>query len=194
MLHPAPPTPDWSPFSVAEPGAHPEAPRSIHQLEGIGDRLRSAAFAEIQAREAFLWAAQTFADASQELREAWKCLAEAEEKHLRWLLARMEELGIDVRARKVSDHLWRSFQSCKRAQDFAIFMANAEERGQKAGFRFYEALLAKDPITAKIFGKIAEEETSHIALAKKFFPDSDHGPVIALATDVEPGSTRGPEV
>jgi len=163
-------TPDWSPFLVAGLDEHPEAPRSIHNLDGVGDRLRAAAFAEIQAREAFLWAAQTFADASEDLREAWNRLAAAEEKHLNWLLKRMVELGIDVQARRVSDHLWRSFMSCKRAQDFAIFMANAEERGQKAGFRFYETLLAKDPVTAEIFGKIAEEETSHIALAKKFFP------------------------
>jgi rubrerythrin len=163
-------TPCWDPFDVAAPDANPEAPRSIHHLDGVGDRLRSAAFAEIQAREAFRWAAKTFADASEDLRGAWENLATSEERHLEWLLKRMEELGVDVRARKVSDHLWRSFMSCKRAEEFAIFMANAEERGQKAGMRFYETLLAKDPITARIFGKIAEEETSHIALAKKFFP------------------------
>ena len=30
---------DWSPFRLADPGAHAEAPRSIHNKEGVGDRL-----------------------------------------------------------------------------------------------------------------------------------------------------------
>ena len=161
---------DWSPFAVAAPDARPEAPRSIHQLEGIGDRLRAAAFAEIQAREAFRWAVTRFEDVHPSLRNAWLTLAVAEEKHMNWLLKRMTELELDVQGRKVSDHLWRSFMHCKSAAEFAIFMANAEERGQRAGQRFYEALLEKDSITAHIFGKIADEETAHIALSRQFFP------------------------
>jgi hypothetical protein len=84
----------------------------------------------------------------------------------------MQELGIDVRARKVSDHLWRSLISCKTAKEFAIYIANAEERGRKAGERFYQALASSDPITAEIFRKIAEEEVSHIALVSKYYPDT----------------------
>ena len=40
--------------------ARGEAPRSIDSLEGVGDRLRAAAFAEIQARDAFLWAPEHY--------------------------------------------------------------------------------------------------------------------------------------
>ena len=50
-------------------------------------------------------------------------------------------------------------------------MANAEERGQKAGFRFHEALVTIDPKSAEIFSKIAHEETAHIALARRYFPE-----------------------
>lgn len=160
------------PFELAPSGEWGEAPRSIKTQEGIGDRMRSAAFAEVQARDAFTWASEHFEDAPLSLRRAWASLAIAEQRHLDWLLKRMEELGIDVRGRQVSDHLWRSLISCKRAEEFAIYIANAEERGRRAGERFHQALRDRDPITAEIFHKIAEEEVSHIALARKYYPDS----------------------
>src|SRR5436309_133432 len=53
----SPMIPDWNPFDIAPPGSPQQAPRSINNLDGVGDRLRAAAFAEIQAREAFYWAA-----------------------------------------------------------------------------------------------------------------------------------------
>jgi uncharacterized ferritin-like protein (DUF455 family) len=160
---------NWEPFVLAPQGAHAEAPRSISTPEGVGDRLRAAAFAEIQAREAFLWAADSLKDAPEELRRAWRGLASAEQKHLDWLLGRMRELGIEIGGRKVSDHLWHSLTSCKTAREFALFMANAEERGRRAGERFHETLRDTDPLTAEIFGKIAEEEVAHIALAADYF-------------------------
>jgi hypothetical protein len=49
-------------------------------------------------------------------------------------------------------------------------MAGAEERGRRAGERFFESLKTIDPKTAQIFGQIALEERSHIALAYKFYP------------------------
>jgi uncharacterized ferritin-like protein (DUF455 family) len=133
--------------------------------------LRSAAFAEIQARDAFLWAARELEDAPEDLRRAWRNLAAAEDKHLRWLLERMKELGFDVRERRVSDHLWVSLTSCKTAREFALYMASAEERGRRAGERFHQALLERDSVTARLFGQIAEEEISHIELARRFFPN-----------------------
>ncbi|MGZ3688264.1 MAG: DUF455 family protein, partial [Bdellovibrionota bacterium] len=134
--------------------------------------IRAAAFAEIQAREAFLWAASQFEDASEDLRQAWRILARAEQKHLDWLLQRLSELGYTPSERLVSDQLWHSLTSCKTARDFALFMANAEERGRQAGERFHQALLRKDPTSAEIFGKIAAEEVSHIELAHRFFPSA----------------------
>lgn len=164
-----PERPSWEPFALATPGDRADLPRSLGTREGVADRLRTAAFAEIQAREAFLWAASRFTDAEPALQAAWLELSRQEDKHLNWLLQRMLELDLDVRDRKVSDHLWVSLTSCSSAREFALFMANAEERGRKAGVRFYEALRTTDLITAQIFGKIAEEEVSHIALAQQFF-------------------------
>lgn len=163
----------WPPFQLAPIGAHADAPRSIRTIEGIGDRLRAAAFAEIQARDAFNWAADHFSDAEPRLKDAWRRLAESEQRHLDWLLARMLDLQIQVPGRFVSDHLWYSLVACKNAKDFAVFMAGAEERGRRAGERFHQALEATDPTTAEIFRKIADEEVGHIALAKKFFPDTE---------------------
>lgn len=166
-------SPDWAQFELAAPGAHADAPRSIHSRDGVGDRLRAAAFAEVQARDAFQWAAERFDEAEPRLREAWRRLADSEQKHLDWLLGRMRELDVPISGRKVSDHLWHSLMSCTEAKQFAVSMADAEERGRKAGERFYQTLVATDPVTAEIFRKIAEEEVGHIALAKKFFPASE---------------------
>lgn len=161
---------NWEPFEVLEGIGHGEPPRILGTQEGLEDRLRSAAFAEIQAREAFLWAANKFADAPNELRDAWRKLAVEEDKHMNWLLNRMVELGMDVKSRKVSLRLWHSFMACQTAKEFAEYMASAEERGRKAGERFYHSLKNDDPISAEIFRKIAEEEVQHIRLAERFFP------------------------
>lgn len=159
----------WGPFRVAPSGEKGDLPRALTTFEGLGDRLRSAAFAEYQAREAFRWAASHFADATPELKNAWLALAIEEDKHMNWLLSRMAELKIEVQERSVSDQLWISLTRCSSPREFALYMASAEERGRKAGVRFYEALLEKDPVTAKIFGTIAQEEVTHIELAQKFF-------------------------
>lgn len=164
-------TPNWEPFLILPSEERSKSPRAITSKDGIGDRLRAAAFAEIQAYYAFNWAAETFTDAPPLLRQNWKGLALAEEKHLGWLLARMQELGIDPKERGVSDWLWHSLIGCKTAKEFAVFMASAEERGRLAGVRFHQAMMPVDPVSAAIFGKIAEEEIEHIRLAEKFFPE-----------------------
>lgn len=168
-------TPNWTPFSVCATGEKPHAPRSMASILGIIDRLRTAAFAEIQAREAFTWAAGHFrASAPEGLCEEWIFLAREENKHLGWLLDRLEELGSTLgesaNSRKVSDHLWHSFQRCQTAQEFAQFMCNAEKRGQVAGEKFFTALEKIDEKTALIFKKIAEEEATHVALVERYFP------------------------
>lgn len=163
--------PPWEPFKLVPPGERTDLTRPMNTNDGIGDRLRAAAFAEIQAYYAFLWAAQTFTDAPDSLRSAWRGLALAEEKHLGWLLYRMQEIGVDVKDRGVSDSLWYSLVECKTAKDFSIFMASAEERGRRAGERFKQALRQFDVRSADIFGQIALEEVEHIQLALQYFPD-----------------------
>ncbi len=159
----------WRPFRVLAPELRPDSPRSLRSPLGVGDRLRAAAFAEIQAREAFLWAAGRYEDAPPAARDAWRALGAAEDRHLGWLLGRLAELRLDPRERGVSRRLWDSLVSCPTARDFAWFMAAAEERGRQAGLRFQAALLQADPATSEIFGRIAAEEEGHIALARKFF-------------------------
>jgi uncharacterized ferritin-like protein (DUF455 family) len=160
---------NWAPFTVVPRGEHAPAPRSIHTVEGVCDRLRAAAFAEIQAREAFLWAAQTLTDAPASLSEAWRLLAAEEDKHLGWLLRRLEALGQAPGDRGVSDQLWISLTACGTAQEFALFMATAEDRGRRAGERFHEQLASQDPESSRIFGQIALEEVEHIRLAERHF-------------------------
>jgi uncharacterized ferritin-like protein (DUF455 family) len=161
---------NWSPFVVTENGKHAPGPRAINTQEGVCDRLRAAAFAEVQARDAFFWAAETFPhEAPSELCEAWKALAREEQKHLDWLLARLHALGETIASRPVSDHLWLSLVTCKSAREFALFMAGAEDRGRQAGERFHRDMLANDPTSAAIFGQIALEERSHIELAERFY-------------------------
>jgi len=155
---------DWSPFRVCADDEKPPASRGIDSPEGLGDRLRTAAFAERQARDAFAWAAGHYADAPPWLREGWRRLSEEEGKHLGWLLRRMEELGVAVDGRPVSDGLYRSLTRCKDWREFAAYMARAEDRGRTAERHFEKVLAARDPETARIFAAIAAEEDAHIAL------------------------------
>jgi uncharacterized ferritin-like protein (DUF455 family) len=164
-----PQTPDWTPFDVLPRGRRTAKPRGIGSQDGVGDRLRAAAFAELQAREAFAWAADAFEDAPPRLRATWRTLADAEDRHLGWLVDRMAALGIDPAGRAVSDGLWHSLAGCTDAEVFCRYMADAEERGRRAGERIGRQLAGVDGITAAIFAKIAEEEVAHIAVAQRFF-------------------------
>lgn len=163
--------PSWHPFKILPAGERPPPPRPMLTPDGILDRLRAAAFAEIQAREAFLWAAGRFEDAPEALRDAWIRLAREEDKHLGWLLGRLRDLGHEPDEVGVSDQLWDSFMKCETAKQFSIYMAMAEERGRRAGERFGQGLMPVDPVSAKIFETIAIEEIGHIRLAQRFFPE-----------------------
>lgn len=158
---------DWSPFVVCAPEEYAPAPRGLGSPEGLGDRLRTAAFAERQAFAAFLWAADTFTDASDELRAAWRRIGLEEELHLNLLLTRMNELGVAVAARPVSDRLWRRLIQSKTASEFSVLMRDAEARGQAAEESFRKSLAQRDPVTAAIFGRIADDEAEHLALADR---------------------------
>lgn len=161
---------DWSPFVVCDPAGRAPGPRGLNGPDGIGDRLRTAAFAERQATEAFLWAAAKFREAPPELREAWRRIGEQEREHMNLLLSRMKELGGDVAARPVSDRLWRSLSACADYREFAGLMREAERRGQAAEESFEKSLRESDPVTAEIFRKIAADEAEHLAVADRFLP------------------------
>lgn len=167
---PAGPSEAWRPFRVCGALERPPAPRGLATPGGVGDRLRTAAFAELQAREAFAWAAASYADASEGLRRAWEGLAEAEHRHLLMILARMRTLGTALEERPVSDALWRSLTSCPDAPSFAGWMRTAEERGRVAEERFAERLARSDPETARMFAEIAREEAAHLLVADRWFP------------------------
>lgn len=157
---------DWAPFTVCRDGEKAPYPRSLNTPEGLGDRLRFVAFAEKQASHAFTLAVDFFEDVSPGVHEIWQILAREESKHLQWLLWRMEELGVNSDERPQSLALWKSFDHCTTAYEFAVFMANAEERGRIAGEQFFETLMSVDPTSAKIFYQIALEEREHIRLAQ----------------------------
>ena len=161
---------DWSPFAVCPPDEYPPATRGMGTPHGIGDRLRVAAFAERQAKEAFAWAAEVLPDASDELRAAWRKMSREEGVHLELLLGRMAELGIRPDERPVSDRLWRWLRLCRTTAEFAARMREAEARGKAAEDSFRTALAEKDPVTAAIFGRIADDEAEHLAFADRLKP------------------------
>lgn len=158
---------DWSPFTICAPGEKAPYPRALSTKEGLGDRLRFVAFAEKQAVHAFASAAMIYETAPKEVRELWLELSREEEKHLRLLLNRMDELGVSAAEKPQSLALWQSFDRCTDARQFADFMANAEDRGRQGGEKFHETLLKIDPRSAEIFGRIAKEEVEHIKLASR---------------------------
>ncbi|UPT74377.1 MAG: ferritin-like domain-containing protein [Elusimicrobiota bacterium] len=159
---------DWSPFAVCGPDERAPGARGLNGPDGIGDRLRTAAFAERQAFEAFTWAAERFTDAPEGLRAAWRRIGLEEKKHLDMLLGRMKELGVDPAARAVSDRLWRGLSSCATYAEFGALMREAEARGQAAEESFVRSLSETDPVTAGLFAKIAADEAEHLAVADSY--------------------------
>jgi uncharacterized ferritin-like protein (DUF455 family) len=155
----------WKPFRV-EPRA--ERMRALTSPEGVGDRLRAVAFAEIQARDGFLWGIQNFPDAPEEWRLAWAAFAKMEEEHAQLLLDRAAELGVDIGARAVSDTLMRMFLRSESSELFLYQIATAEERGMDIGLSMLEPMRLVDAGSAAVFARIAEEEVDHVATAKRF--------------------------
>ena len=155
----------WKPFRV-EPRA--ERMRALVNPEGVGDRLRAVAFAEIQARDGFLWGIKMFPDAPAEWRASWVAFAKMEEEHAQLLLDRAAALGVDLGARAVSDTLMRMFLRSTTAELFLYQIATAEERGMDIGLSMLEPMRAVDPASAAIFARIAHEEIDHVSTAKRF--------------------------
>lgn len=154
---------NWQPFRLA-PKA--DAIRAISTAEGVGDRLRVVAFAELQARDAFRWGAERFPDAPAEWREEWLRFAEVEDRHAKMLLSRMAELGVEAGSRTVTDKLTRLCRMSEDAITFLFLLSSAEERGMEAGNVLAKQMEAHDAASAAIFAQIAEEEIEHVASAK----------------------------
>lgn len=161
-------TVDWTPFAVCGPDEEAPRPRGFSTPEGLGDRLRVAAFAEKQAEAAFRWAAAAFPEISEDHAKAWLRIAADEGRHLGMILERMAQLGVPVDGRPVSDRLWRSLRSCGTAAEFAEKMRSAEERGKTAEESFRRSLAQRDPVTAELFGRIADDEAEHLRSAEHF--------------------------
>jgi len=160
---------DFSPFTVTTPGTRAPGPRRLGTPEGLGDRMRTAAFAEFQAVIAFTWAAETFNDVPDGLLQAWRQQIPQERVHYDLIIARMSELCFNLTERPVSCALWDSLRPCTTGREFCLRIASAEERGRQAGLRLASFLAATDPVTAAIFQRIADEEVAHVALAGTYF-------------------------
>ena len=160
---------DFRPFTLCEPGQRAPKPRPMNTPAGLGDRMRTAAFAELQAIAAFRWAADHFQDVSSSLRDDWAAQVADETRHYQMICRRMEKLGFEITERPVSTALWESLKGCGSGQEFCIKIAAAEERGRQAGVRLVRHLEKSDPDTAAIFREIAADEVAHVALASTYF-------------------------
>ncbi len=161
----------WHPFVLTQ--GKPEPTRALTAAEGVADRLRLVAFAELQARDAFRWGAERFPEAPEAWRQDWLRFAEVEDRHAQMLLTRMEELGVDPGARTVSDKLTRL---CRKAEDpvlFLFLLSSAEERGMEAGLVLGQQMTAVDAASAALFQQIAAEEVEHVASAKAALEGQD---------------------
>lgn len=160
---------DTGPFRLCAPDERAPRPRGIDTPDGVGDRMRTAAFAELQAIHAFRWAAATFDDAPDGLRDAWLSQVPDEELHYAMIMERMAELGVDPAERPVSLWLWRSLEACTTAREFCLRIVLAEERGRRAGSALSDHLAERDPATAAVFRRIVDDEVGHVALAETWF-------------------------
>ena len=160
---------DWTPFKLCAPGQRPPRPRDLGLPEGLGDRLRTAAFAEMQAVHAFTWAVSRFDDVPEGLLDDWRRQIPQEEQHLALILQRMTELGLEPGARPVAPLIWESVRECATGKQFCLYIASAEERGRQAGMRLCQALQDTDPETVAIFQSIVDDERAHVALAATYY-------------------------
>lgn len=160
---------NYEPFIICRPGERPVKPRPVDTAEGLGDRMRTAAFAEKQAIFAFRWASEKFQDVPQALRDDWARLVPEEEKHYKLIVDRMAELGFSLDERPVSMRLWESLEVCETGQEFCQRIAGAEERGRQAGVLLVRYLAEKDPATAAVFEEIVTDEIAHVKLADTYF-------------------------
>ncbi len=159
----------WSPFILTKPGRTPPSPRSLSLPEGLGDRMRTAAFAEFQAVRAFRWASKRFVDTSESLREEWANLVSVEVRHFEMIAKRMLELGFSLSDRPVSLRLWNSLNCCKTGKEFCVRICSAEEWGRQSAIKLIEFLTKRDEKTANVFKLIAKEEIEHVAVADRYF-------------------------
>lgn len=160
---------DPGPFVLCERGERPPKPRPLGTPEGLGDRLRTAAFAEWQAITAFKWAAENFQDVPAELRDDWARQVKDEARHYNLIRVRMEELNFAMDARCVSTALWDSLKECESGKQFCLHIVSAEERGRQAAEKIVSFLQVKDPATAAVFQEIAQDEVAHVSLAQVYF-------------------------
>src|ERR1700722_10346674 len=88
----------YAPFRLAE--GKPDAIRGLTAPEGVADRLRLVAFAELQARDLFRYGALRFAGLVPESWSSdWLRFSIVEERHAQLLLDRMEALGLSISER-----------------------------------------------------------------------------------------------
>lgn len=163
------PVMDWTPFTICAPGERPPRPRAFRLSEGLGDRMRTAAFAELQAVRAFTWAVERFDDVPPGLLAAWRRQIPEEQQHMTLILDRMAELGVAVDEVPVAPRIWESIEDCTSGEQFCVYMASAEERGRRAGLLLIRALEGTDPETARVFQQIVDDERAHVALADTYF-------------------------
>jgi uncharacterized ferritin-like protein (DUF455 family) len=157
----------YAPFRPT--GGRPDGVRALGSTGGIEDRLRLVAFAELQARDLFLYGYERFSGhAPSAWTNSWRRFAEVEDRHAQMLLSRMEELGQSPGARTVSDKLSRLCRATDDAVLFLFLLSSAEERGMDAGFVIGEQMRQTDSVSAEIFAQIAREEVEHVDAARGF--------------------------
>jgi len=171
---------NWGSFSLGKP----DSIRALSSPEGVADRLRVVAFAELQARDAFRYGAARFPEVPAEWREAWLRFAEVEDRHAQMLLSRMAELGVEPGARVVSDKLTRLCRKAEDAVTFLFLLSSAEERGMEAGQVLGEQMKAYDPVSAALFAQIAEEEVEHVETATAQLKGVELEPLRAKAREL----------
>jgi uncharacterized ferritin-like protein (DUF455 family) len=167
----------WEPFVLTPPDQPPPVPQPISHRDGLGDRLRIAAFAELQAVLAFSWAAEHFKDVPLSLIEGWQRQIPEEKLHFRLLMERMSNLGVRPEQKAVSARLSEKLYTCESGKQFAIEIATAEHKGRLAALRIAEYLQDRDSVTTSVFLRIAYDEVSHIQLVTDHFdwrPHSRH--------------------
>jgi uncharacterized ferritin-like protein (DUF455 family) len=159
----------WEPFVLSSPEQKLPFPQPMSHRDGLGDRLRIAAFAELQAVRAFGWASEHFKDVPISLIEGWERQIPEEKLHFRLIMERMSNLGVRPEKKPVSAKLSETLFTCETGEKFAIEIATAEHKGRLAALKMADYLQDRDPVTTRVFLRIARDEMSHVQLVMDHF-------------------------
>lgn len=122
---------------------------------------------ELQAAELMLWAMLAFPETPPAFRRGLVQITHDEIRHANLYLARMHELGAELRDFPVRDWFWQRIPACTQPSQFVAVMGMGLEAANLDHAERYEAIFREhgDDASADLQRLVHEEEIPHVRFA-----------------------------